>query len=79
MLEGNGVSGTGCQKAEATFVVDVNCQFAVVKLLGQENCRMSGETKEAESGGTCASTRNIVVKTHKATPKVFRFGNTARG
>jgi hypothetical protein len=79
LLEGNGVSGTGCQMPEATFVVDTNCQLAVVKLLGQENCRISGEMKEADSGGNCASTRHVVVKTHKATPKVFQFGNTASG
>lgn len=76
MLDWNGASGTGCQMPKVTFVVDTNCQ--VVKLPGQENCRMSSEAKETESEGDCASTRDVAVNTHRATPKVFRLGHISR-
>jgi hypothetical protein len=71
----NGGSGTGCQMPEGRFVVDTSCQL--VKLLDQENCKRSGDAKETDSAGDCASTTHVVVNMHKATPKVFRFGITA--
>ena len=73
----NGASGTGCQIPEGRFVVDINCQL--VKLLGQENCKRSGDAKETDSGGDCAPTRHMAAKMHKTVPMDFMFRNTASG
>jgi hypothetical protein len=69
----SGVCVTGCQAAEETFVVEVNCQSA--KLLGHENCREAGGTCEIESVGNAASAGAASVNRHHKRKKRF----TSRG
>ncbi len=61
---------TACQFAGERFVVDVNCQFT--KLVGQENRRLAGGTREMVSVGDVASAVHAIATTHPEKQKSFK-------
>jgi hypothetical protein len=62
LFKGTTACVTACQLPDERFVVDINCQFT--KLVGHENRRVAGGTRDNESVGDVASAALAMANIH---------------